>query len=122
MKTRKELQEEYKQRKFRIGVFQVRNTTNNKIFVGSSVNCDAMWNRIRLQLQTGSHPSTTLQSDWNALGDSAFVFEVISEVQQKEDYTGDYAADVKGLEEMFIEELQPFGDKGYNKQKLTTLS
>lgn len=115
MKTQKELKDEYKQKKFKIGVFQIRNTVNGKIFIGSNVNLDAIWNRHQLQLNVGSHPSPDLQSDWKTYGEQAFKFEILAEVQQKEGETGDYSGEMKDLELMFLEELKPYGDKGYNK-------
>lgn len=115
MKTQKELKDEYKQKKFKIGVFQIRNTVNGKIFVGSNVNLDAIWNRHQLQLNVGSHPSPGLQSDWKTYGEQAFKFEILAEVQQKEGETGDYSGEMKDLELLFLEELKPYGDKGYNK-------
>ena len=40
MKTKKELKEEYNNIKPRIGVFQIRNTVNGKIYIEASVNLD----------------------------------------------------------------------------------
>jgi hypothetical protein len=37
IRTKKELKEEYKLKKFKIGVFAVRNLLNGKIFIGSRV-------------------------------------------------------------------------------------
>mgnify|MGYP002383887052 CR=1 FL=1 len=47
--TQKELKEKYKQMKFPMGVFQIRNTVNGKIFVDSSTNLPAIWNRHKTQ-------------------------------------------------------------------------
>ncbi|HKI46095.1 MAG TPA: GIY-YIG nuclease family protein [Balneolales bacterium] len=115
MKTKKELKEEYKQMKFPMGVFQVRNTINGKIFVDSSTNMSAKWNRNRLQLSVGNHPNKELQNDWNKFGEEAFKFEVIEELEHNDKEIVDYNNEVALLEEMLIEELQPFGVKGYNK-------
>lgn len=117
MKSNKQLREEYKQKKFRIGVFQIRNTANGKILVGSSTNLDAIWNRIRTELKFNGHRNEALQADWNSFSEDAFVFEVVSEIEEKEGENLDYAKEAKKLEEMFIEELQPFGDKGYHTRR-----
>lgn len=113
----RQLKEEYKQKKFRIGVFQLRNTVNGKIFVGSSVNLDAIWNRIRVELKFGGHRNVQLQDEWKEYGEENFCFEILSEIVQKDGEKTDYAKEARKLEEMFIEELQPFGDKGYNPPK-----
>jgi hypothetical protein len=115
MKTKKDLKEDYKQKKFAIGVFQIRNIVNNKILVESSMDLVAIWNRHQFQLKNNLHPNAALQKDWNELGGENFVYEIISEIKQDETKMIDYRKDVKQLEKMFIEELQPFGDKGYNK-------
>lgn len=115
MKTKKELKEEYSQKQFRMGVFQVRNMVNGKIFVGSSVNLEAIWNRHKSELKLNGHRNEKLQKEWNEFGEQNFVYEIISEIVPKEGERTDYNREVKKLEEMFIEELLPFGEKGYNK-------
>ncbi len=117
MKTRKELQDEYKQMKFRMGVFQIRNTVNGKIFVGSSSNLTAIWNRHKLELNYGNHLNAELQKDWKEFGEDKFLYEIISEIKQSETETKDYKEEIAELETMFIEELQPFDEKGYNRRK-----
>lgn len=116
MKSRKELASAYKQMKFPMGVYQIRNTANGKIYVGSSVNLTAIWNRERIQLEMGSHPNTELQRDWKALGRTNFIYEILSEIDQKEGETLDYAKELKTLEALYLDELQPYGEKGYNKK------
>jgi group I intron endonuclease len=114
-KSRKELREEYKRRKFRIGVFQIRNTVTGKIYVDSSVNLDAIWNRHLLQLEFGGHQIALLQSDCKEFGKEAFVFEVLAEVEQKDEVTN-YDDELAELKQLFIDDLQPFEEKGYNKR------
>lgn len=119
MKTRKELIDEYKQIKFRMGVFQIRNTANGKIFVERSENLDKVWNRHLAQLRFGGHPNPALQKEWNVFGEDKFVFEVLSEIEQQEGDTTDPKKELQLLEKMFIEELQPFEDKGYHNRPKT---
>lgn len=117
MKTKKELKEDYKQMKFVIGVFQITNTANGKIYIEGSTNVTARWNRYITQLNFGSLPILDLQNDWKVFGEEKFSFEILSEIKQDDSKEIDYAKEVKDLEEMFIEDLQPFGEKGYNKRK-----
>ncbi len=116
MKTRKELKEEYKQKKFRIGVFQIRNTVNNKLFIDSSTDLVAIWNRQRMELNFGSHPNLALQKEWKEFGEEKFVYEIVDELKQTDDETKDYKKDLKAFKEMYLEKLQPFDDKGYNRK------
>lgn len=117
MKTKKELKEQYKQQKFRIGVFQIKNTANNKIFIGSSTDLVAIWNRLRFQLNNGLHSNEALQADWTRLGEGQFVYGILSEIKQDDNKNGDYKREAELLEQLFIEELQPFGARGYNMVK-----
>ena len=116
MKSKKELQEEYRQKTFPMGVFQIRNVVNGKIFVESSVNLDAIWNRHRAQLGFGSHPSKALQQDWAAFGEENFRYEILSEIKPVEGDGLDYGKEVKVLERMYLDELQPFEERGYNQR------
>jgi hypothetical protein len=114
MQTKKEIVQAYKQMTFRIGVFQIRNIVNGKIFVEGSSNLDKIWNRHRTELNFGSHQSKALQTDWNELGESNFAYEILGEIEQKEGENIDYTRDLKALEQLYLEELTPYGEKGYN--------
>lgn len=114
-KTKKELKEEYKLKKLKIGVFAVRNLLNGKIYIGSSVNLEAMWNRIYLQLNFGNYFNSKLQKEWKEFGENNFRYEIISEIKQDDnDKDRNYGDEAKQLEKLYIDELQPFGEKGYN--------
>lgn len=56
MKTKKELTEEYKQLKFKMGLFQIRNVINGKIFVESSINLYAIGTGIERNWVLGATP------------------------------------------------------------------
>jgi hypothetical protein len=120
MKTRKELKEEYKLIKYKMGVFQIKNNSNGKIFIGSSLDLKAIWHSQRLQLETGTHINSELQKDWKEFGPENFSYEIIEEITENEDKPLDYKKEIKALEVMVIEELQPFADKGYNRKPKTS--
>lgn len=117
MKTQKELKEEYKKIVHPKGVFKIVNKINGKIFVDSSPNLDSKWDNQKFQLNLGSHPNKELQKDWNELGEINFYYEIIDTIKLTEtDSEKNYNADIKELLEMYLEELQPFENKGYNKR------
>ena len=118
MKANKQLKNEYKRQKFKVGVFQIRNIINDKIYVGSSVNLVAIWNRNKGELAFGGHRNELLQAEWKQFGEAAFRFETLAEINQDEEANTDYNMEAKKLEAMFIEELQPFGEKGYHTHKI----
>jgi hypothetical protein len=115
---KKELKKQYLQTQRPMGVYQVKNLANGKILIDSSLEVNGKMNRCKFQLEHGSHPNTNLQNDFIKFGADKFAFKIIDYLEPKEDAKNDYAEDLKMLEEMWIEKLQPFGDKGYNKQKI----
>ena len=117
MKTHKEMKQEYKLHKTKKGVFQIKNKKNGKILIGSSIDLRAIWNRQRAQLNFGNHPNKELQNDWKKFGEETFEYEIITEIKEKEDEEIDFVKEVKELEELYIEDIQPFGEKGYNKKQ-----
>ena len=105
---------EYKDTPRPIGVYRVRNTENGKSLVGSTVDLPAMLNRQRAQLKMGAHSNRALQKDWNELGSEAFAFEILDTLKPPDQTDYDPADDLRTLEEMWLEKLSPFDDRGYN--------
>jgi len=101
-----------------MGIFQLRNEVNGKTFVGSSTDLPAIFNRIRFQLFGGAHPNKDLESDWKLFGADKFTFEVLEEIVPRDDVGYDYKADLETLEDLWLEKLEPYGEKGYNKKKM----
>ncbi len=112
---RKNLIREYKETPRRMGVFQIRNLVNEKVLVGASINLDGILNRHGFQLKMGGHSNKQLQADWNELGGENFAFEVLEEVVPRENL--DYKVELIFLEDLWLEKLAPFDDKGYNEKK-----
>lgn len=111
---RRKLKREYKESRRPMGVFRVRNTTNDKSLVGSSIDLPAMLNRQRAQLGMGMHPNRALQTDWNELGSEAFAFEVLDTLTAPDNPGYDPSDDLRALEQLWLDRLSPFGEQGYN--------
>ncbi|RFS19220.1 GIY-YIG nuclease family protein [Chitinophaga silvatica] len=118
MSQKKDLKMTYKEIQFRKGVYQLRNTRNNKLYIGSSMDLDRAWNSLNLQLKMGNFANTLLQQEWNDQQGQDFVYEIVEVLKETNDPQADVKADVKTLERLVMMELQPFGDKGYHTQKL----
>ncbi|HLO28571.1 MAG TPA: GIY-YIG nuclease family protein [Anaerolineales bacterium] len=114
MKSRKELNREYQERPKPAGVFQVKNTANGKVLLGSSLNLEGALNGHRFMLRTGTHRNKTLQEEWKEYGEDKFVFEILETVPVKDDPNFNLSDELTLLEMIWIEKLQPFGEKGYN--------
>ncbi|MDB5034421.1 MAG: LuxR family transcriptional regulator [Chlorobi bacterium] len=117
---RRALKQEYKNRQHPIGVFRVHNTVSDKSFVGTSINLPAMLNRQRAQLQLGAHSIAAMQNDWNQLGADAFVFEMLDTLTPPETPGYDPADDLRVLEDLWLDRLSPYDDRGYNTRPKRT--
>ena len=114
MKSRQDIKREYKERKKSAGVFQVKNTANGKILLGSSLNLEGPLNSHKFMLAIGKHRNEELQKDWNMFGPDKFMFEILEVVKVKDDPHFDVNVELTLLEQIWIEKLQPFGERGYN--------
>ncbi len=114
MKSRQNINREYKERKKQAGVFQVKNIANGKVLLGSSLNLEGPLNSHKFMLTVGSHRNKTLQKEWNEYGPDKFVFEILEVVKVRDDPNFNLNDELTLLEEIWLEQLQPFGEKGYN--------
>jgi len=106
---------EYKNTPRPMGVFQIKNTVNDKILIGSSNNLPAILNRFEAELKMGSCRNFLLQEEWKQFGPDAFEFEALEILKPLDDPSYNPSEDLHFLEELWIEKLKPYGDKGYNK-------
>jgi hypothetical protein len=102
-----------------MGVFQIRNLVNGKVFVASGLDLPGIMNRHRFQLTSGIHQNATLQAEWNQLGSESFALEILDQLEPYEGADHDYRGDLMSLESLWLERLKPFGDRGYNDRKLS---
>jgi hypothetical protein len=114
---RKELIKQFKETKADAGVYQIRNLKNSKIYITSTPNLKTV-NGARMILNSGTHKSRKLQEEWNKFGQSAFVFETLEILKEKEDGYFDKTFELKELEKKWLSKLQPYDDKGYNRTTL----
>lgn len=117
MDRKKELKQQYKETTVEAGVFQIKNKKNEKIFIGSTPNFKTL-NGVKFMLQNNGHRNKELQEDWNQLGQESFTIEVLEKLKRNEEdpYYNEKEA-LGELEEKWLEQLQPFGDRGYNQPK-----
>ncbi|MGE5498095.1 MAG: DUF2087 domain-containing protein [Syntrophothermus sp.] len=115
--SRKEMIRKYKETPVPMGIFQVKNLKNGKIFVGSSPNLNARKNREMMMFRLKGHDIKELQEAYNELGENGVLFEVLDYLEPKNDPLIDYKKELLLLEEMWLEKLQPYDEKGYNKRK-----
>ena len=115
MADKKELIKEYKRTLRPMGIYIVKNLVNGKILIGSSKDLPGRLNRFKFELEFGTGANKELLADYKKLGPDKFTFEVLDELEPKEDPGYDYTEDLQALEDLWLDKLRPFGDKGYNK-------
>ncbi|MNY68784.1 hypothetical protein D3C86_2066070 [compost metagenome] len=84
---------------------------------------DGMRNRLEFCKQMNTNTFNELQKDWAAFGGDCFVFEVLDRIEPRDEILLDaadlksYRAEVDALLELWLEKLEPYEEKGYNKRK-----
>jgi DNA-binding CsgD family transcriptional regulator len=117
MDRKKELKQQYKEMKTEGGVYQIRNTINQKVLVVATPNLKTINGKQFSLRKWGGHKNKQLQEDCNQFGADAFVFEVLEVLKEKEEGYFDKKEELKKLEAKWVEKLQPFGERGYNQLK-----
>ena len=115
----KRLKQAYKTTKKPMGVFLIRNTVSDKIFLASGMDLRGIINRHKFQLSVGSHQNRSLQHDWNELGSTRFEFEILDQMEPTGEASFDSRRELTFMEQMWLEKLKPFGERGYNKKQLS---
>ena len=113
------LKKEYQANPRPMGVFLIRNMLNDKVFVGVGLDLAGIINSHKFQLKMGVHRNRHLQSDLNECGGENFAFEILDQLEPREDLSDDGRQDLAFLEDLWLEKLRPFGSRGYNERKLT---
>lgn len=101
---KKQLLEEYKNRRPEMGILSFRCIPSGEVFLGKSNDTATGFNSIRARLSGNTHPNKRFQSLWTEYGEEKFeltVLEVLSyeDVGEKDDYSND-------LEELMVKCLE----------------
>ena len=59
------------------GIYKITNTTNNKVYIGSSVNISNREYKHFWMLDKGIHDNEYLQKSYNKYGKDVFIFEIV---------------------------------------------
>ena len=77
-------------------IYKIRNLTNGKFYVGSTVDARVRFQTHRRKLRAGKHQSPHMQAAWNKYGEDCFKFEIVEVVPEGEDLL---AAEQKWLDD-----------------------
>lgn len=64
----------------RSGIYEIRNTVNGKVYIGSALDLKSRWRLHRSNLRLGRHVNIKLQRSWDKHGQAAFCFQAIEYV------------------------------------------
>lgn len=116
MNRREALKADYRQNWHKLrkmGVYQIKNLVNGKVYVSSSMNLDGTIARDHTWLSRGGFLNHELQAEWNHFGGEAFTIDVLETLTPTDD-PRDYADELAILLEVWMENLQPYGEHGYH--------
>ncbi len=86
-----------------MGIYAIRDRASGYLLLGASRNVHAALNRARFELRMQKYADCVLQAEWNRSGGEGLVFEVLELVKERVDPDVDYAAELKGLEQIHRE-------------------
>ncbi len=116
MNRKKELKQLYKETPIEAGIFQIKNNKNEKTFIGSTRNFKTL-NGLKFSLENGVYINKELQKEWSQFGKDAFSIEILETLKKKNDPYFNEKEALAELEEKWLEQLQPYGERGYNTPK-----
>jgi hypothetical protein len=107
---KKELREQYKLMKPRMGVFIVRAGEAKKCYVQGTQDLRGVMNGARVRLENGFHPNKGLQKAWNELGADAFAMEILENLEyDKDESKTDYSEDLALMQMDWEEKMREQG-------------
>lgn len=90
-----------------VGVYTILNTVTERMYIGSSRNCEKRWRTHALMLRRGTHHSAPLQAAYNKYGKDCFEYSVF-------EYVSD-ATNLLSREQVWLNLFRPY----YNIAKST---
>lgn len=97
-----------------IGVYQIKNTVNGKLYIGSSKDINVRWKQHLNELNKNSHVNDHLQNAWNKYGKENFIFSIIELCNEN---------NLREREQYYIDKFNCINnEKGYNIMPTTNMS
>lgn len=102
---KQQLREKAKSHTITMGVLSVKNTRNGKQYIQSSLNLEALVNRVKFVLNSGIFNNAGLQKDWTEYGSESFTFEFVTIVPNEETPYINYRKEIQKAEKAYISEV-----------------
>lgn len=105
--SKKVLKERYKNRVMIGGIYCIKCSINNDIWLRATTDMQGSKNRFTFSVMINSCPETCMIETWKMHGASTFCFEILEQIQKKETQTEhEFAEDIDFLLEMWTEKLK----------------
>ena len=73
------------------GIYSIRNTVNNKVYVGSSIDTAHRWKQHKTALRAKCKTNPHLQAAWDLYGEDKFIFSLLTMCSKEELLTQEWA-------------------------------
>jgi DNA-binding transcriptional regulator YhcF (GntR family) len=114
---RADIRRMYKQNAPDMGVYQIKNKVNGRLYINSSTNLEGTRNSRMFQLKMGKIVfNRELQKDLKEFGADSFEYSVL-DVLDRPEPDDNVERLLMALELHWLKKLQPFGERGYNNAK-----
>lgn len=113
---KKELAAQYVLSERPAGVFALVHIASGKSYVGTTPDLPAMKNRLLFQLKMGACSIKPLADDWNKYGEEAFEYKELERFKPPESGQYNLMKELEAMEADWLERLQPYDERGYNKR------
>lgn len=91
------------------GVYEIKCTTNNKVYIGQSTEISKRWKSHIALLNAGEHHNKRLQVDWNLYGKEAFIFSILQKYKPVPHYHFDgLVSNLEKTEKRYILQAKAF--------------
>lgn len=90
------------------GIYIIKNTKNNKLFLGVTADIVAIKNRFESGKQFGGSFHPKMNSDWALFGSDAFEIEIVESMEKNDLQTpAEFMEDLQLLKKMWMDKYDP---------------
>ena len=105
-----QIKRDYKETKRPMGIYAIKVSQKNTVFLGVAIDLDARINRHKSELKFGGHRNSELQKLWDSQGEAALTFEILDVLDHQDNEPTDPKKELQTLAEMWTHKLKEAGN------------